>query len=131
MKVLLLGTAAGATMLRESLERWLTPEARQLYGNRIDAFQERMREILMEALPDVAISLSSEIMPEIFEHERFSTTVANAVLAPVVGSYGKGLTERMAQGGYKEDVLLLHSGGGVMTANSVKDFAGRLAGSSR
>ena len=88
-----------------------------------------MREILMEELQDVAISISSEIMPEIFEHERFSTTVANAVLAPVVGSYGKGLSERMAKGGYKEDVLLLHSGGGVMTAKTAEKFAARLAAS--
>jgi N-methylhydantoinase A len=81
--------------------------------------EERMREILMEELPGVAISISSEIMPEIFEHERFSTTVANAVLAPVVGSYGKGLSERMAKGGYKEDVLLLHSGGGLSVWRAV------------
>ena len=47
--------------------------------------EERMRDILKEELPEANISLSSEIMPEIFEHERFSTTVANAVLAPVVG----------------------------------------------
>ncbi len=91
--------------------------------------EERMREILMEELQDVAISISSEIMPEIFEHERFSTTVANAVLAPVVGSYGKGLSERMANGGYKEDVLLMHSGGGVMTAKTAEKFAARLAAS--
>ncbi|MCW5624755.1 MAG: hydantoinase/oxoprolinase family protein [Burkholderiales bacterium] len=93
------------------------------------ANEERMRQILQEELPDVAISCSSEIMPEIFEHERFSTTVANAILAPVVGSYGKGLTERMAAGGYKEDVLLLHSGGGVMTAKTAEKFAARLAAS--
>lgn len=93
------------------------------------ANEHRMRDILAEELPGVAISCSSEILPEIFEHERFSTTVANAVLAPVVGSYGKGLTERMAAGGYKEDVLLLHSGGGVMTAKTAEKFAARLAAS--
>lgn len=93
------------------------------------ANEERMRDILMEELPGVAVSLSSEILPEIFEHERFSTTVANAVLAPVVGSYGKGLAERMRAGGYTEDVLLLHSGGGVMTAKTAEKFAARLAAS--
>ena len=44
--------------------------------------ERRMRAILEDEIPDASISLSSEIMPEIFEHERFSTTVANAVLAP-------------------------------------------------
>ena len=91
--------------------------------------EERMRDILTEELPDANISLSSEIMPEIFEHERFSTTVANAVLAPVVGEYVGRLGERMAAGGYTEDVLLLHSGGGVMTGKGAAKFPARLAAS--
>ncbi len=91
--------------------------------------EERMRDILKEELPDANISLSSEIMPEIFEHERFSTTVANAVLAPVVGEYTTRLEERMAEGGYKEDVLLLHSGGGMMTGKGASKFPARLAAS--
>lgn len=44
----------------------------------------RMREILQEELPDTAVSASAEILPEIFEHDRFNTTVSNAVLAPLV-----------------------------------------------
>ncbi|TIU37054.1 MAG: hydantoinase/oxoprolinase family protein, partial [Mesorhizobium sp.] len=38
------------------------------------ANERRMREILKEAMPDLPVSISSEVMPEIFEHERFSTT---------------------------------------------------------
>ncbi len=89
----------------------------------------RMKEILEEELPDVAISASSETMPEIFEHERFSTTVVNAILSPVVGRYVARMSEELAQGGYANDLLMLHSGGGVMTAASTRHFAGRLAGS--
>ncbi len=91
--------------------------------------ERRMRDILEEEVPDASISLSSEIMPEIFEHERFSTTVANAVLAPVAGDYVKRLAARLREGGYTEDVLLLHSGGGVMTENTAEKFAARLAAS--
>jgi len=91
--------------------------------------EERMRDILREELPEANISLSSEIMPEIFEHERFSTTVANAVLAPVVGEYTGRLAKRMADNGYTEDVLLLHSGGGVMTEKGAAKFPARLAAS--
>ena len=68
-------------------------------------------------------------MPEIFEHERFSTTVANTVLAPVTGDYTRDLAKRLADGGYKEDLLLLHSGGGVMTAKTSEKFSARLAAS--
>ena len=89
----------------------------------------RMRAILREVMPDVHISISSEIMPEIFEHERFSTTMVNAVVSPVVVDYVSRLSDKLAEGGYKRDLLLLHSGGGVMTPASVKDFAARLAGS--
>src|SRR5216684_6637654 len=91
--------------------------------------EQKMRDILARAIPDATISLSSDIMPEIFEHERFSTTVANAVLAPVVGSYARRLEGRMKEGGYQEDVLLLHSGGGVMTAKVAEKFAARLSAS--
>jgi N-methylhydantoinase A len=91
--------------------------------------ENEVKEILQEELPDVAISTSSEILPEIFEHERFSTTVANAVLAPLVGNYARTLAERMRDGGYEGDVLLLHSGGGVMTAAVAENFGARLASS--
>lgn len=91
--------------------------------------ERRVKEILEEELPGVSVSTSSEVLPEIFEHERFSTTVANAVLSPLVGSYARRLAERMREGGYRGDVLLLHSGGGVMTAEVVEGFAGRLASS--
>ncbi|WP_207955892.1 hydantoinase/oxoprolinase family protein [Rubrobacter marinus] len=91
--------------------------------------EERVKEILGEELPGVSVSTSSEVLPEIFEHERFSTTVANAVLSPLVGGYARRLAERMKEGGYRGDVLLLHSGGGVMTTEAVERLGGRLASS--
>ncbi len=91
--------------------------------------EKRMKEILKEVMPDVHISISCQIMPEIFEHERFSTTMVNAVVSPVVVDYVSRLSDKLSDGGYSRDLLLLHSGGGVMTPASVKDFAARLAGS--
>ncbi len=91
--------------------------------------ERAMRAILVEAMPDTPVSISSEVLPEIFEHERFSTTVVNAALSPVVVSYTERLGDRLAEDGYTRDLLLLHTGGGVMTPASVKDFAARLAGS--
>jgi N-methylhydantoinase A len=93
------------------------------------ANERAMRDILVEEMPDIPISISSQVLPEIFEHERFSTTIANAVVSPVVVSYTSRLGERLADEGYTRDLLLLHTGGGVMTPASVKDFAARLAGS--
>jgi N-methylhydantoinase A len=93
------------------------------------ANERRMCEILAEELPDVAVSASSDVLPEIFEHERFSTTVTNAILGPLVGGYVRRLGGRLRDGGYRGDVLILHSGGGVMTDEAASRLAARLAGS--
>jgi N-methylhydantoinase A len=93
------------------------------------ANENRMREILAEELPGVSLSTSSEVLPEIFEHDRFSTTVANAVLSPLVGGYVNRLEEALRAGGYAGDLLLLHSGGGSMTPRLVQKYAVRLAAS--
>ena len=89
----------------------------------------RVKEILQEELPGVEITTSSETLPEIFEHERFSTTVVNAILSPVVGGYVSRMNDALQKGGYASDLLMLHSGGGVMTPATAGQFAGRLAGS--
>ncbi|MCY4301438.1 MAG: hydantoinase/oxoprolinase family protein [Aestuariivita sp.] len=91
--------------------------------------ERRMKDILQDVMPDVHISISSQVMPEIFEHERFSTAMVNAVVSPVVVDYVSRLSDTLSERGYLRDLLLLHSGGGVMTPASVKDFAARLAGS--
>jgi len=93
------------------------------------ANERRMREILEEELPGVTVSTSSEVLPEIFEHARFSTTVANTVLAPLVSGYVDELAGRLAAGGYGGDLLLLHSGGGSMTPRMVQRYPVRLAAS--
>ncbi len=93
------------------------------------AHEQRMAEILRAELPDVSVSTSSEVLPEIFEHERFSTTVANAVLSPLVGGYVSRLADELSGRGYEGDLLLLHSGGGVMTPKTVERLAVRLAAS--
>jgi N-methylhydantoinase A len=88
-----------------------------------------MREILSEQLPGAAIATSSDVLPEIFEHERFSTTVVSAVLGPVVGGYVKRMQASLRAGGHTGEMLMLHSGGGVIAAASAERYAGRLAGS--
>jgi N-methylhydantoinase A len=93
------------------------------------AHELQMRELLEEELPGVSVSTSAEVLPEIFEHERFSTTVANAVLSPLIGGYVRRLAGRLGEHGYENDVLLLHSGGGVMTPKTAERLAVRLAAS--
>ena len=89
--------------------------------------EARMKAIIEEEAPGVFVCTSYEILPEIFEHERFSTTVINACLAPVVSRYLGNLTEKLREGEYRGDVLVLHSGGGVMTAEAIARNAARIA----
>ena len=56
--------------------------------------ERRVGEALREALPDVRVSLSSEVLPEVREYERFSTTVADAYLAPRLAPTSSALAER-------------------------------------
>jgi N-methylhydantoinase A len=93
------------------------------------ANERRMRKILEELVPGIRVTTSSDVLPEIFEHERFSTTVANAVLAPLVTGYVNRLGQRLTSGGYNGDLLILHSGGGVMTPKTVDKLAVRLSAS--
>lgn len=93
------------------------------------ANEQRMREILEQELDGVLVSTSSEVLPELFEHERFSTTIANAVLQPLVGHYVRELERELRSGGYGGDLVILHSGGGVMTPETADRWAVRLAAS--
>ncbi|OUM88814.1 MAG: hydantoinase [Bacillus thermozeamaize] len=91
--------------------------------------EARLKKILEEELPGVYICTSSEILPEIFEHERMSTTIINAVLGPKVSHYISLLENKMKNKGYEGDILVVHSGGGVMTSKTVPRYAARLASS--
>jgi len=91
--------------------------------------EQRMKEILEEELPDAFITTSSDTLPEMFEHERFSTTVANAILSPVVGRYVRRLDESLRERGHAGSLLVLHCGGGVMTPDGAERYAARLASS--
>ncbi|TXK89813.1 hydantoinase/oxoprolinase family protein, partial [Parageobacillus sp. SY1] len=88
-----------------------------------------VKKIFEEELEGVYICTSSETLPEIFEHERMSTTVVNAVLGPIVSNYIKKLENEMRSREYEGDILVIHSGGGVMTSETVPKYAARLASS--
>ncbi|UTR11768.1 hydantoinase/oxoprolinase family protein [Evansella sp. LMS18] len=91
--------------------------------------EKKVKEILSKEIPEAYICASSDILPEIFEHERMSTTIINAVLGPKVSNYINVLETNMKDKGYNGEVLVLHSGGGVMTSENVQRYAGRLASS--
>ena len=75
--------------------------------------EQRLRDAVLARLPTLAVSISSDVSPEIREYERSSTTVLNALLIPVVRSYLDRLAARMAGHGLACPLLLVQSNGGV------------------
>jgi N-methylhydantoinase A len=80
--------------------------------------ERRVREIAESLAPELPISLSSEVLPEIGEYERTSTTVINAYLQPVVGGYLANLARSLASVNVDAPVYVMQSNGGVMAASA-------------
>ena len=90
------------------------------------AHEERARDILAAAMPDLAITLSSEVCREIREYERTSTTVANAYVLPLMASYLGRMRDGLADIGVRCPLLLMMSSGGVCTVETATRFPVRL-----
>ncbi len=85
----------------------------------------RVLRAIREALPDVYACCSYDILPELKEFERTSTTVVNAYLGPIVDRYLSSLTERLADWGFREQTMIIHSGGGVMSLDAARRLPAR------
>jgi N-methylhydantoinase A len=72
-------------------------------------------EVIREALPDAYVSLSHEILREYREFERMSTTVVNAYVGPRVGGYVKSLASSLGEAGFRGNLSIMRSNGGVMS----------------
>lgn len=97
-----------------------------LHAFRNPAHEERCKAILEEELPDATICISSEVMPEIGEYERSSTTIANAYVLPIFRRYIRRLAEGIRQMGIARDVFLMQSDGGTVHQDTAIAFPIRL-----
>jgi N-methylhydantoinase A len=88
--------------------------------------ERRVRDILTKELPGIPVSLSSEVSPEMREWERFSTTVANAYVQPLMASYLRELANGLSGIGVAGPVFLMLSGGGLTTIDTACRFPIRL-----
>jgi N-methylhydantoinase A len=92
-----------------------------------DAHERRVAELLRPLLPDdVTICLSSEVAPEVREYERFSTTVANAYVRPLMAGYLTRLRDGLAAMQLSAPLYLMMSGGGLTTLETASRFPIRL-----
>lgn len=88
--------------------------------------EERIAAILRRELPGLAISLSSAVCPEIREYERTSTTVVNAYVQPLMEGYLKRLETKLHVAGMTCPVLLMASGGSLVTLATAKAYPVRM-----
>ncbi len=80
------------------------------------AHEQAVAAAVRVALPDIAISVSSEILPEIKEYPRTSTTVINAYVMPIVRAYITALDARLRELGIEAPLQLMQSNGGLASA---------------
>jgi len=88
--------------------------------------ERRVRDTLAKQLPDVAISLSSEVCAEVREYDRFSTTACNAYVQPLMAGYLERLSRQLKETGLACPLYLMLSGGGLATLETAMRFPIRL-----
>ena len=88
--------------------------------------EERTRDILLEHLTGVTMTLSSEVSPEMREYERLSTACANAYVQPMMGRYLVNLETLLHEEGFACPLFLMTSGGGLTTVETAIRFPVRL-----
>ena len=87
------------------------------------AHEQAIGDALRRALPDMPLSLSHEILPEVREFERTSTTVVNAYVMPLVRRYLDDLRTRFAGQGVQAPILVMQSAGGLISARAASHNA--------
>lgn len=82
--------------------------------------ERRAEEFIASTYPGREVSISSQILPQWREYERASTTVADAYVKPVMGSYLGDLAAALSENGFRHDLLIMKSNGGVMTSRAAR-----------
>ncbi len=91
--------------------------------------EQRAKAALRAALPDAYVCVSAEVFPEMREFERTSTTVVNAYLGPIIDRYLEDLQGHVKAWGYDGDVMIVHSGGGMMSGDAARALPARTCNS--
>ena len=90
------------------------------------AHELALKKLLSEELPGVPLSISYEVLPQIREYERTSTTATNAYVKPLTESYLLRLRERLAALGFGGRLFIMLSSGGVTSAETAAEFPVRI-----
>jgi N-methylhydantoinase A len=92
--------------------------------------EQRAAAILRDAMPELSITLSSEVCPEIREYERTSTAVANAYVQPLMDGYLARMADALRVEQFRGAIYLVTSAGGLTSVETARRFPIRLVESS-
>jgi N-methylhydantoinase A len=90
-----------------------------LHSYRNATNERRFAEIVHDVAPEIAVSLSSEVSPQIREYERTSTTAVNAYVMTAVRAYLQRMLEEVRDTGYNGRLFIMQSNGGIATAETM------------
>ncbi len=132
-------TLADGTTLQKLDVEFVEQLADELAANEIEAVaiaflnsfangsaEREARAIVQRTAPDMRVSISSEVVPEIREFERTSTTITNVYVQDLVERYLHKLQTRLAQIGFAGSLFLMISSGGIVTVDTALRFPIRL-----
>ena len=85
-----------------------------------------VKEIIAKEFPEVSISTSYEVLPQIREYERTSTTVANAYVKPLTETYLRKLSKRLSLLGFSGRLFIMLSSGGITSIETAAEFPVRI-----
>jgi len=97
-----------------------------MHSYRNPAHERRVREIIKQHYPEIAVSISSEVVAEISEYQRFVTTCANAYVQPLMDRYLRRLEQELKARGFRGALRLMHSAGGLVSLDEAREFPIRL-----
>jgi N-methylhydantoinase A len=90
------------------------------------AHELMIKDIIKEQAPDISVSISYEVLPQIKEYERTSTTVTNAYVKPLTGRYLTRLSQRLKDIGSKGKLFIMLSSGGITSVETAAEFPVRI-----
>ena len=123
--------AIDAQNVREVLSELLALEIDSLAVCLINSYENpvheiKIKEIIHQEAPDLSLSTSFEVLPQIREYERTCTTVTNAYVKPITAKYLAKLSERLASLGFNGKLFIMLSSGGITSVETARQFPVRI-----
>jgi 5-oxoprolinase (ATP-hydrolysing)/N-methylhydantoinase A len=97
-----------------------------LHAYRNPVHERAAAAVIRAAFPDIAVSISSDVVAELWEYQRCNTTCANAYVQPLMSRYIAKLERELHARGFRGALRFMHSAGGLLSPESARDFPIRM-----